>query len=396
MRILVLQDADWTKKGPHQQHHLMEMLSNRGHEIHVIGFDQLWRGQSGLVSTKCIIPKCNRFYDGASVKFIRSRFIRLPLFDYLSYAAFVSLDIDQEIEEFKPDVVISFTSIISSYWGAKKARSRGIPYIYYWTDVIHTLLPIGALRPIAVELEKRIMRDSTRILTINEVLKEKVVSIGANPASTLVLPGGTDLKRFDVSISGEDVRSKYGIGPEDQVLFFMGWIYHFSGLREVIQEMARNRSKCERIKLLIVGEGDCYAELRELVSKEKLEDKVIFTGLRPYAEIPQLVAASDICLLPAHCNEIMRDIVPIKLYEYLAMHKPIIVTKLPGVMKEFGDNSGLIYIGGPEEVIPTVLSLKPSDICAQQQKAMEFIKNYDWDILVTDFEKLLTSLVSET
>jgi hypothetical protein len=47
MKILLLQDAEWRKKGPHQQHHLMELLSLRGHEIMVIGFDQLWREEYG-------------------------------------------------------------------------------------------------------------------------------------------------------------------------------------------------------------------------------------------------------------------------------------------------------------------------------------------------------------
>jgi C1A family cysteine protease len=45
MRILAVQDADWIKKGPHQQHHLLEGLSTRGHEICVVGYDQLWKNE---------------------------------------------------------------------------------------------------------------------------------------------------------------------------------------------------------------------------------------------------------------------------------------------------------------------------------------------------------------
>jgi glycosyltransferase involved in cell wall biosynthesis len=40
----------------------------------------------------------------------------------------------------------------------------------------------------------------------------------------------------------------------------------------------------------------------------------------------------------------MRDIVLIKLYEYMAMGKPVITTKLPGVMQEFGEDHGVVYV----------------------------------------------------
>ena len=42
--------------------------------------------------------------------------------------------------------------------------------------------------------------------------------------------------------------------------------------------------------------------------------------------------------------ENMRDIVPIELCGYMAVGTPVITTKLPGVMKEFGEDHGVIYV----------------------------------------------------
>ena len=39
MKILLAQESNWLKRNPHQQHHLMERLSLRGHEIVVIECD---------------------------------------------------------------------------------------------------------------------------------------------------------------------------------------------------------------------------------------------------------------------------------------------------------------------------------------------------------------------
>jgi hypothetical protein len=43
MKLLVLQETDWIKRGPHQQHHLMDRMALRGHEIRVIDYDYLWK-----------------------------------------------------------------------------------------------------------------------------------------------------------------------------------------------------------------------------------------------------------------------------------------------------------------------------------------------------------------
>ena len=43
LRILVVQESDWLKRNPHQQHHLLERLSLKGLEIRVIDYDIDWR-----------------------------------------------------------------------------------------------------------------------------------------------------------------------------------------------------------------------------------------------------------------------------------------------------------------------------------------------------------------
>lgn len=43
MKLLILQETDWIKRGPHQQHHLMDRMALRGHEIRVIDHEYLWK-----------------------------------------------------------------------------------------------------------------------------------------------------------------------------------------------------------------------------------------------------------------------------------------------------------------------------------------------------------------
>jgi glycosyltransferase involved in cell wall biosynthesis len=135
--------------------------------------------------------------------------------------------------------------------------------------------------------------------------------MGAAKEKTEVIRAGVDLERF-VSDGREEVRKKYGILDDDIVFFFMGWLYDFSGLKEVALELSR----CENnhIKLLVVGKGDLWDVLQEIRKKCGLEKMLIMVDWIPYEDVPKYLSAADICILPAYNNDIMRNIVPIKIY----------------------------------------------------------------------------------
>jgi len=402
MKILMVHDNGWTNKGPHQHHHLLEKLSLKGHQVVVIEYDHLWRTRNGSarvprIASESVRTGVQRFYDSADVTCISPPFIRLPLLDYLSLAATFRRQIKQEIQRFRPDVIVGFTGVISPFWGAVLAEEMHIPYVDYWLDATDQLVPEAFLRPLARIIQRTTLSKATLVLTINKTLREYVIELGANPSKTQVLPGGVDLRKFDpASTDAQRMRDKYGLGKDDLVLLFMGWIYDFSGLQEAVLELARYRELRPDLKLLIVGEGDFYPTLKEIVRENHVQESVIFTGKVPYAEIPELLAAADIALLPAHDNEIMRNAVPIKIYEYLAMHKPTICTKLSGTMREFGSDCGILYIEKPEEAVEVAANLRDEDVQRLKMQAKQFIENYDWDTLTARFEATLTSLVENS
>ncbi|MDO9045577.1 MAG: glycosyltransferase family 4 protein [Methanobacteriaceae archaeon] len=394
MKILVLLDSDWFWKGPHQYHHLLERLSLKGHEIIITDFANYWHLTEGnLFSKKKVFNSISRFYENSNLTVIRPSFIRLPLFDYASFLLSSRSEIKKIIKEFEPDVVIGFTSILSSYWGVKYAKKNNIPFIYYWLDVNHELIPNKLFRTLGKTIERKIIENSSEIIAINEVLREYMVNLTPKSPKSCVIRGGVDFKRFNPDeINGKLIREKYGFSQDDFILFFMGWLYEFSGLEELVLDISKVKDDYPKLKLLIVGEGDQYQKLKDIITEKGLQDTVKLSGKRPYDEIPSLISSSDICLLIARNNEIMRNIVPIKIYEYLAMQKPVISTELTGVIKEFGLNNGLIYIKGPEKAFETIINLNQEDLNFAKEQARLFIKNYSWDEIITDFEALLSSI----
>jgi glycosyltransferase involved in cell wall biosynthesis len=278
----------------------------------------------------------------------------------------------------------------------RAARKNRIPFVYYWIDVLHRLIPFKPFHPIARSLESKTLRQADKVLVINDKLKDYVKELGASPERTQILRAGIDIERLDPATKGDTIRQRYGLTKEDIVLFFMGWLYQFSGLKEVALQLARIDSP--NLKLLIVGEGDAYEALQQIREKHHLKNRIILTGKRPYEEIPSFIAASDVCLLPAYPDEkIMQDIVPIKMYEYMAMKKPVIATKLPGVMGEFGEDNGVVYVDKPEDAVAKAMELIQSGRIEELgQKARSFVERYSWDNITDEFEKILKETVESS
>ncbi len=385
MKILVVQEADWLKRNPHQQHHLMERLSLKGHQIRVIDYSFGWKDEKGFFKPREVVHDYYKIHPQARIDIIRPATIKIPLIIYPTALFYHQREINRQIKEFNPDVVVGF-GMFNGYFASKACKSAGIPFIYYWLDVLHFLIPEKSLQGLGKIFENAAIKNSTEVITINHKLEEYVKNLGAK--KTKVIGAGIDLEKFDKNMEGSSIRIKYGIKEDEMVLFFMGYLYHFAGLKEVALEL----DKYENIKLLIVGDGEGCNDLEDITGEHDLGDKIILAGRKPYDEIPEYIAASDICILPAYQDaDLMQEIVPIKLYEYMAMGKPVISTALPGIIREFGHNNGISYVKKPEEVPKKALNI---DIIVEGMKARKYAEKCDWNEITQQFEDEIKGAIS--
>lgn len=392
MRILVVQETDWIERGPHQQHHLFERLETRGHEVNVIDFEFIWSEQGSRERYRAREVKVPDPHttEGAQIELIRPPMIKFPVVDYASIVPAHYWEIRRQLTKFDPDIVVGF-GILNTYLAARLSKTYDVPFIYYLIDHLHTLLKNKTLQTIAKQLEVQTIRQSHYVYTINEGLREYAINLGAGSHKTRVIPGGVDVEKYRDG-DPEAVDLPTDIKEDETVLFFMGWLYEFSGLRELATDLA-NAVEYDNIRLLIAGEGDLYDELSE-IKQNQLGEKMILTGQVPFKEIPHYLAHADICLLPAEHNETMHDIVPIKMYEYLASGSPVVATRLPGLEKEFGEDNGVIYTNGPNDAFETIVDLMESDEYSRHaREGLKFAERHDWTHLTDRFEEHLSGIV---
>jgi len=366
----------------------------RGHEVRVIDYEILWRaeGKRELFSKRQVF-QVSRILKDANHIVIRPGILKIPVLDYISMFFTYKKEIKRQIQEFQPDIILG-DGILTPYLAFKLARGNKIKTVYYCIDRDYKLIPFKFIQPLGKILESKNMKTANLVLSINEGLREYTIRMGANPDKTYVIRAGIDTQSFNPRIDGKVAREKNGIRKDDIVLFFMGWLYHFSGLKEVAIELSKIKEKNPNIKLLIVGDGDAFDELQMIREQYGLHDKLIMTGRQPFEDIPKFIASADICILPAYNNEIMKDIVPIKMYEYMAMSKPVITTELPGIMKEFGKDNGVVYVDRPEDVVAKAIELvQNGDVERLGSKARHFVEKYSWDNITDEFERMLGGII---
>jgi len=390
MHIVVVQETDWLRRGPHQQHHLFERLSLRGHTVTVLDYPILrphWPSEPLYVS-RAEQPNAARIYAGAQIRLITPPTVSLRPLARLSSVLSHRAELRRLLSLQPPDLVVSY-ALSTGLPALGLARRFSIPYVFHVIDALHAIVPVRALQPIAHVVERRIFRTADQVILINEHLRDYAVRMGAAPDRALVLRTGVDLHRFTPSHGGQAVRVELGLAPDDFILFFMGWLYGFSGVVDVAETL---RSAPPRVKMLVVGDGDHYDRLLHM-RDSGLGDRLILTGRVPYDRIPALLAAADVALLPFHTVPATEHIVPIKLYEYMAAGKPVIASPLPGVRRDVGEGSGVLY-APPSGQLDAALRIQGQ---APQlgAAARRFVEAHcSWDVITGEFEALLQSIAA--
>ena len=372
-------------------------MAQRGHEVRVIDFEIGWRERSTRerIAPRRVVADVHKVCDDASVTVVRPAFIRVRVLDYVSSAISHSLEIRRQMREFRPDVVVGL-GILNGFAGIRLSRRRRIPFVYYLIDTLHRLVPEPAFRGLSKVLEESNLRRSSLVLSINQTLHDYALAMGAQGGRSKVLPAGVDLSRYN-SADRRRTRSELGIAEDDLVLFFMGWMYSFSGLLEVAQAILGGGESTKNLKFLVVGKGPVWDGLQALRNDEGSGNRILALEWLPYAQIPSYLVASDICLLAAQRDKVMQDIVPIKMYEYLAAAKPVLATRLPGLVREFGEGHGVVYVEGPEQVVPRALELARNGLLpGLGAQARAFVSGNDWQTIADTFENYLKELVERS
>jgi glycosyltransferase involved in cell wall biosynthesis len=127
--------------------------------------------------------------------------------------------------------------------------------------------------------------------------------------------------------------------------------------------------------------------LLEQADRHELDhlSNIVFTGSQPYSQLPDIMRAFDVCMVPHLVTPFTESLNPIKLWEYLAAGKPIVSTNVAG----FRDYPDLVSVAYSADDFVSLLAQAPvesPDLLPLRQKA---VRQHTWEQRVAAVEALL-------
>ena len=159
-----------------------------------------------------------------------------------------------------------------------------------------------------------------------------------------LITNGVDTDLFK-PLDGAETRRELGLGNKDFVIGFSGSVERWYAIDEMIRALPELIRHNPNSKLLIVGDSlftGYKKELEGLAEDLGVSSHVIFTGTKPYQELPRYIACMDACTIPLSPPEWGNIALPNKFFEYSACRKPIVMRPMPDV-EEIGGAHLLVY-----------------------------------------------------
>lgn len=207
-------------------------------------------------------------------------------------------------------------------------------------------------------LENTVLKQAVAITVVSTPLKKYYERTGIDAQKIFVIPNGINQEFFSPENVSRDVRSELGL--DDKVIVgFVGTIVFYHGI-ELFSTLARNcRSSGDDVHFMIVGADQVYGQgidqLRSTLDREQLSNMFTFTGPIPNTEVPNYIAAMDICLLP----RFMWYGSPMKIFEYAAMRKAIVAPDQENIrdVLTHGETAILVEPENPDKLVQAVQEL---------------------------------------
>lgn len=191
-------------------------------------------------------------------------------------------------------------------------------------------------------LARQALRRCDRLVVLTEGLRDLVISrYGVSPHRLMVIASGTDTELFSPR-TRSDCRRLVGLDPDAEYIGFVGSFYRYQGIATLLAAFAMLRACRPRLRLLLVGDGETAQDLREEVKRLGITDAVSWTGRVPYAQVPVLIGAMDVCAAPFCANR--GETSPVKLFDYLACERPVVASAIPSVLRVFSEGHGVMLV----------------------------------------------------
>jgi glycosyltransferase involved in cell wall biosynthesis len=390
MKILFVHEVSWFSKVVYEIHDFPELLSLSGNDVSFLEFEEhkpgaRWKSVESIES---------RSHSGSTVNVISPPHVFSGLIRRLAATIIQPLTFIKLLKRIQPDVVVTYSIPTSGWQVVSICRRREIPVMVRAIDVSHKLRK-SRFEAAIKKAERFVYSNADHVCANNEALRQYCISLGASPDRSSVIYPGIDTARFYPAQPRQDLQDELGIKPTDNVLLFMGTIFRFSGLTEILADLGPALHKNPTLKFLILGEGEDFIPLQRLVESLGLQHQVIMPGRIEYDILADYLRLGHVALLPFRPELVTHCALPGKVLQYLACGLPTIATPLNGLQSMIAPDKGVLYANNLKEmaIIAEQLSSDSQHRNLLSTQGIELMNSHcNWQVQMRLFEELLGRL----
>jgi glycosyltransferase involved in cell wall biosynthesis len=371
-------------------------VAARGHAVHVVApWHPLWRRATGK----------------ENLSFSLYRYAPLSSLHVFGYAGALRADVRLRASA----IAMAPLAIVSGTYSVRRvARETGASIVH-----AHWVIPSGVIaaaaagpRPLVISLHgsdvfvaerhrlagraaRAAFRRAAWVTACSEDLRVRAVALGASPDRITVVPYGVDSERFQPSPHARaQGRATLGLADDVPVVFALGRLVEKKGFEYLIEAAALLKNDHPTLRVVIAGEGDLAASLRDRASAAGVADRVQFLGGVSHQTVPALLAAADVAVAPSIRDEAGNvDGLPNTALEIMASATPLVATPAGGIGSVATD--GLTARIVPERdataLARAIASLLGNSSRAREigQRARETVsRGYSWARVAEQFEAI--------
>ncbi|HET7009769.1 MAG TPA: glycosyltransferase [Anaerolineales bacterium] len=267
------------------------------------------------------------------------------------------------------DVVHVHHPFLSGRLALRYCRAAGIPIVFtnhtrydLYAQVYLPLLPDQLGQAFLQAYMPAFCRDVNLVIAPSQGLCNVLREMGVE-APIEVIPNGVDLAPFRAGPRPIE-RSRLGVPQDDVLIIFVGRLGLEKNLAFLLRAFIALHRAQPQVSLLLVGEGPDRDDLRDRARAEGAGEKVFFTGLVPYPDVPRYLAASDLFATASRT-----EVHPLSVIEALAAGLPVVGIDSPGVSDTIVDGQTGFVAENTVEALTSKLELLVRDKALRRRMA---------------------------
>lgn len=281
---------------------------------------------------------------------------------------------------------IGFSDAVLWVYQPAYARARRmIPHRQLVFDLVDDLAGYLGTKGSAVEEAERrvtsLAASSDLLVTTSPLLEDKYGHLARHSA---VVPNGYDAAAF-ATAAASATRPPALEGVEVPVLGLVGTLFSFLDFELLRGVAERNRDK------LVVLLGPIEASVREEVERLLGEPNVRHIPPVAKEEVPRYVACFSVCLNAFKTGRVADNVSPLKVYEYLAMGKPVVSTPMAGLQRE-PVAPAIAFASGLDDYCKQIEECL-ADSPEQSAERRKLVEPYSWDRLFAGLDALCAGVL---